>query len=144
MSEQEGKSSNEEQEESLKQLTPEDSAKMVPPCWKPSEGMDYNPLKSYPRNNPCPCKSGKKFKHCHLDLIPPVIPENLVEVYKVAIAQPDFIIVTKENEEMIKEQAADALKEMEERDIKLKPKKPELKIVKDEDAKTEVCDQGHE
>ena len=25
----------------------------------------FNPLDSFPRNSPCPCNSGKKFKKCH-------------------------------------------------------------------------------
>lgn len=27
----------------------------------------YPPMESVPRNAPCPCGSGKKYKHCHLD-----------------------------------------------------------------------------
>lgn len=41
---------------------------------KPATGFQYNPLLSYPRNAPCPCKSGKKFKKCHLPVMPAVIP----------------------------------------------------------------------
>jgi hypothetical protein len=34
------------------------------------EGNAWNPLLNYPRNSPCFCNSGKKFKKCHLDTIP--------------------------------------------------------------------------
>lgn len=34
------------------------------------EGMVWNPLRSYPRNAPCVCGSGKKFKGCHLQELP--------------------------------------------------------------------------
>lgn len=37
------------------------------------EGYVYNPLKGYARNGMCLCGSGKKFKKCHLDLIPEAI-----------------------------------------------------------------------
>lgn len=34
----------------------------------------YNPFLKWPRNRPCPCNSGKKFKVCCLDTIPKKIP----------------------------------------------------------------------
>ncbi len=40
----------------------------------PKEGFVWNKAKKMiGRNAPCPCRSGKKFKKCHLDLIPKVI-----------------------------------------------------------------------
>jgi hypothetical protein len=33
-------------------------------------GGAWNPALKYPRNLPCPCDSGKKFKHCHLPHLP--------------------------------------------------------------------------
>lgn len=42
--------------------------------FKPAKGFQNNPLLKYERNSPCPCKSGKKFKHCHLNVMPAVIP----------------------------------------------------------------------
>ena len=35
-----------------------------------NEGYSWNPLTSFPRNAPCPCNSGKKFKKCHEGNIP--------------------------------------------------------------------------
>jgi len=46
-------------------------------------GYVYNPLKKYPRNGPCICGSGKKFKKCHLDLLPDAI--TVAEANKMAI-----------------------------------------------------------
>lgn len=31
-----------------------------------TDGSQWNPWLNFPRNEPCPCKSGKKFKKCHL------------------------------------------------------------------------------
>lgn len=42
----------------------------------PVRGFIWNPLKSMPRNSPCPCGSGKKFKKCHLNVLPDVVPSK--------------------------------------------------------------------
>ena len=34
--------------------------------YKPKECCVENPFREFPRNSPCPCESGKKFKNCHL------------------------------------------------------------------------------
>lgn len=39
-------------------------------------GFVWNPLLKYPRNELCPCGSGKKFKKCHLDQLPQAIPKS--------------------------------------------------------------------
>jgi hypothetical protein len=39
-------------------------------------GFVWNPLKKFPRNSLCPCKSGKKFKKCHLKSMPEALPLN--------------------------------------------------------------------
>lgn len=31
------------------------------------DGMEYSVLKEIPRNTPCLCGSGKKWKKCHMD-----------------------------------------------------------------------------
>lgn len=36
----------------------------------PKPGFIRNPLLAFPRNELCPCKSGKKFKKCHLPVLP--------------------------------------------------------------------------
>lgn len=38
------------------------------------EGFMWNPLLKLPRNSPCPCKSGKKFKKCHLPKMTRMLP----------------------------------------------------------------------
>lgn len=40
---------------------------------KPKPGYAYNPLVKIPRNNPCPCQSGKKFKRCCLEMVPKIV-----------------------------------------------------------------------
>lgn len=58
------------------------------------KGMAWNPLLGLPRNSRCPCHSGKKFKNCHLDVLPKVIPEKLAQEYSEGIkvgAQFNFI-----------------------------------------------------
>lgn len=35
--------------------------------FRPKEGRAWNPLSGYPRNEPCWCGSGKKFKKCCLN-----------------------------------------------------------------------------
>ncbi len=49
------------------------SKEFKPNAYRPAADCIYNPLKKFPRNLPCPCLSGKKFKNCHLNLIAPVI-----------------------------------------------------------------------
>lgn len=34
------------------------------------EGSMWNPLLKFPRNSPCLCLSGKKYKHCCLKYMP--------------------------------------------------------------------------
>lgn len=48
-------------------------------AYKPLPGDIWNPLVKFPRNNPCPCGSGKKFKVCHLTSVSPVIDEKAIK-----------------------------------------------------------------
>lgn len=48
-------------------------------CHKLRPEWDYNPLSSYPRNDPCFCGSGKKSKKCCLNKIPKAVPKELVK-----------------------------------------------------------------
>lgn len=48
-------------------------------CFKLAEGWSYNPLSSYPRNDPCFCGSLKKSKKCCLNRIPKAIPQELAK-----------------------------------------------------------------
>jgi hypothetical protein len=43
------------------------------------QGHVWNPIRSYPRNNPCPCGSGKKFKKCHYKDLPPTLEVASIE-----------------------------------------------------------------
>jgi hypothetical protein len=47
-------------------------------------GYSWNPLLSYPRNHPCFCMSGRKFKQCHLKNILPVC--SLIDLPKLRSA----------------------------------------------------------
>lgn len=47
-----------------------------------NQGYSWNPLKKHPRNSPCPCGSQKKFKKCHLDLLPEAITTQEAEKLK--------------------------------------------------------------
>src|SRR6185312_1315548 len=76
-----------------------------PLAMKPIPGFAWNPLLTLPRNMNCPCKSGRKFKHCHLNLLPRVIKQDFVETYKQQMKRSDLIFLTKENEKQIQEMA---------------------------------------
>ncbi|AFC22542.1 hypothetical protein phi1422_0022 [Bdellovibrio phage phi1422] len=45
-------------------------------CYALESGNQWNPLKAYPRNLPCPCGSGIKFKKCCVDKIPMTVKKN--------------------------------------------------------------------
>jgi len=53
--------------------------------WKPLEGRDWNPLLNYPRNNPCFCGSGKKFKKCCLVNMPRTCSTRLAKDLAVQV-----------------------------------------------------------
>lgn len=73
--------------------------------------MDWNPLLNYPRNNPCPCKSGKKFKKCHLNLLPVAVPAKEAKLFREIMAKQQEIVFTmkeREAEKTQEEQFAEA------------------------------------
>lgn len=75
---------------------------------KPRElkaGWAWNPLLTYPRNKPCPCRSGKKFKVCHLNMLPRVIPEKLAKGHREQMNRPDLVFITKNNAKEVLEDA---------------------------------------
>lgn len=51
-------------------------AKIYPTGYVPKPGHAWNPLLKFPRNNPCPCGSGKKFKKCCVNNVPVTLPEK--------------------------------------------------------------------
>ncbi len=59
--------------------------------WRPKEGLVWNPLVALPRNMPCPCASGKKFKSCHLPNLPRVVPKDLAAQYGLAMKNPELV-----------------------------------------------------
>lgn len=65
------------------------------------QGFAWNPLLTLPRNIPCPCRSGKKFKACHLNMLPRVIPEKFAKRYREQMRAKDLVFLTKENEKEI-------------------------------------------
>jgi hypothetical protein len=82
---------------------PEPQRPNDPRCFRaPMPGFVWNPIRTYPRNNPCPCRSGQKFKACCLNRLPPAVPEELARQYREQMKKPDLIFITKENEGYIK------------------------------------------
>src|SRR5258706_166668 len=63
----------------------------------PMAGHQWNPLRKLERNRPCPCLSGKKFKNCHLNLLPLTVTNADADKFREQMARPDLIFVTKEN-----------------------------------------------
>jgi len=61
---------------------------------RPKDGFDWNPLLSLPRNMPCPCGSGRKFKLCHLLTLPKAIPFSMAAQYRKVVKQADEIHFT--------------------------------------------------
>jgi len=62
------------------------------------EGLDWNPMRSYPRNLPCACGSGKKFKRCCRDKMGELIPvervpnaKRVVEMARAGIDVPAMV-----------------------------------------------------
>lgn len=68
----------------------------------PIPGFQYNPLTKFPRNNPCPCRSGKKFKVCCLSKLPPVVSNEEAAKYTEQMKTPNLTFVTQENLEEMK------------------------------------------
>lgn len=63
----------------------------------PMAGFSLNPLRELPRNMRCPCGSGNKFKDCHLDEMPHVLPTHLADKYRPALKRPELIQFTEED-----------------------------------------------
>lgn len=55
----------------------------------------------FPRNHPCPCKGGLKFKNCHADIIPKIISKDDVIQYREMIKQGDIVFLTHINMDKI-------------------------------------------
>jgi hypothetical protein len=48
----------------------------------PIGGYDWNPLRDYPRNNPCFCGSGVKAKRCCIPRLHPCVKQELADQLK--------------------------------------------------------------
>ena len=68
----------------------------------PAPGFTYNPLLKFPRNSPCPCRSGKKFKQCCLTRIPQIVKVEDAKSFEEQMSRPNLTFVTDENREMLK------------------------------------------
>lgn len=53
------------------------------------DGLAWNPLRGFPRNKQCFCKSGKKAKRCCLPRMWPALP--IEEVKKIKAAWPEIL-----------------------------------------------------
>lgn len=73
----------------------------------PLPGFAWNPLFKLPRNRPCPCQSGRKFKACCLPRLPKAVPIEEAKAYADQMTKPDLVFLTKENEARILGMAAD-------------------------------------
>ncbi len=104
---------NDENTENENSTTPDSVALPFPPprpnrrmAWKPKEGYEHNPLLTLPRNKPCPCRSGKKFKACCLDKLPRIVSKADADHFAEQMRQPDLVFLTVENAKTMIEDAA--------------------------------------
>lgn len=67
----------------------------------PLPGYEWNPVLSLPRNRPCPCLSGRKFKACCLPKLPKAVPAALAKQYREQMSKPDLVFVNSENADQV-------------------------------------------
>jgi len=53
----------------------------------PKKGYSINPMRDFPRNDACPCKSDKKFKKCCYQKQPLFIDSTVAEGLEIAMKQ---------------------------------------------------------
>lgn len=73
----------------------------------PAKGFARNPLLGLPRNEPCPCRSGKKFKVCCLRTLPEVVPEVVAAQHRQQMSRPDLVFMTQENQASLQAEIAE-------------------------------------
>lgn len=73
----------------------------------PAKGYARNPLLNLPRNEPCPCRSGKKYKVCCLLTQPAYVPEHMAKSYAEAMKRPDLVFVTEANQQAMQAELAE-------------------------------------
>lgn len=69
-------------------------------------GLTHNPLRTLPRNEPCPCRSGRKFKLCCLAKLPQMVPKHVADSYREQMRKDDLVFLTKENEAAVMAEAS--------------------------------------
>lgn len=67
--------------------------------FKSSKTHTWNPLLKIPRNSPCPCQSGRKFKTCCLTKLPTSVTKEVALKFKTQMREPDLVFVTEANKE---------------------------------------------
>src|SRR5579859_3237184 len=55
-------------------------------------GHAWNPMRKFPRNNPCPCGSGLKFKKCCLSTMKPAITTSQAQQAEAFLASGATIL----------------------------------------------------
>ncbi len=73
----------------------------------PRKGYSRNPLLGLPRNDPCPCRSGKKYKVCCLPLQAQYIPTAMADNFAAAMKRPDLVFMTEANKEQVQREMAE-------------------------------------
>jgi len=63
--------------------------------YMPPKGYVWNPLRAYPRNLFCPCRSMKKFKKCCLPKMPATVKAEDEKVLKEAVQKALKIHLTR-------------------------------------------------
>lgn len=73
----------------------------LPNAIAPMEGYEWNPLRTLPPNQPCPCLSGRKFKKCCKDGLPLAVPKGVADQFRAQMKKPDLVFLTKTNGEKV-------------------------------------------
>ncbi len=55
--------------------------------YEPEVGHSWNPIVSWPRNNPCFCQSGKKFKKCCMNKVSRTCMNTSYEMLRAAVKE---------------------------------------------------------
>lgn len=97
----------------------------------PMPGYQWNPLLGLPRNKPCPCLSGKRFKACCLGRLPKVVADAVAKQYREQMAKPDLVFLTRENQEEVRKRVdpmlfAEKVKELPPESQEVEPHGPEI------------------
>ena len=72
----------------------------------PLKGFAWNPLLSLPPNQPCPCRSKRKFKKCCLLILPRIVTEDNAKAYAEQMKKPDLVFLTPENKTQVEGELA--------------------------------------